>query len=413
MSIPFYVEKLNHTVYAGPTSSAVITRSDLSPDQCEVYDAIMSWHKDPNARQYLKVGGYAGTGKTTLVAAVAKELEAVGERIAYVAFTGKAVNVMARKLRFAGVNGHCSTLHSLMYRPVTDGKGGVLQWEKTDLLPFSFIVVDEASMVGKELWEDLISYGISILAVGDHGQLPPVGDSVVNLMSNPDLRLEKIHRQAEGNPILALAQWVREGKSHLNFTPTDARVSFVPSAAAIVPKLGPDLMNSAAICYTNKTRAALNKYIRASKGFTSPNPVNDDIVICLKNRKPIFNGMRGVLHCGRPDFDSYDNFKANVHFEDDNLKLFAGIHAPQFGQPKTFDDLTVLRTKYNQPSLSWPNVGMLFDFGYAMTCHKAQGSQFQNVVIVWENLFRDADTRARWLYTAVTRASENLYIVRP
>lgn len=408
----FNVDKLPATLTQAPTNRTVIERADLSSDQVEVFDQTMSWYRDPNARQYLKIGGYAGVGKTTLVAGLARELERQGERIAYCAFTGKAVNVMSKKLHAAGVTGWYSTLHALMYRPKSDGNGKITGWEKTDMLPFTLIVVDEASMVGAELWEDLLSYRIPIIAVGDHGQLPPVGDSVVNLMSNPDLRLEKIHRQAEGNPILALAQWVREGNSHLRFTPTDSRVTFIPSAAAIADKLKSDPMNTGAICYTNRTRASLNKMIRAAKGVTSVYPVDDDVVICLKNKKPIFNGMRGIIKNVNLDFDSYDNFKANVDFNDDGIRLSATIHMPQFGLPKTMDDLGPLRLKYSNPGLSWNQIGMLFDYGYAMTCHKAQGSQFRDVVIIWENLFKDNDTRSRWMYTAVTRAAEQLYIVR-
>ncbi len=269
-------------------------------------------------------------------------------------------------------------------------------------------------MVGADLWNDLLSFGLPILAVGDHGQLPPVGRDVVNLMQSPDLRLEKIHRQASGNPILALAQHVREGNSHKTFQPTDARVTFVPSASAIGALISADPLNFGAICYTNKTRASLNKFIRTARGITDVYPMVNDIVICLRNKKPIFNGMRGKLVNGSArETDEYDNFDAIVDFPDDGMQLHGSIHLPQFSQPKTFDDLVPLKLKYSNNGITWNHIGMLFDYGYAMTCHKAQGSQFPKVCIVWENLFRDNDTRARWMYTAVTRASEQLYIVKP
>lgn len=409
----FSVESLETSNTERAVASRPILRSDLSSDQIPPYDQILSWHIDPNARQYLKLGGYAGTGKTTLVAALALELEKRGERIAYTAFTGKAVNVMSKKLKLAGVDGWYGTLHSLMYRPQIDGNGKVTGWEKTEMLPFTLIIVDEASMVGSELWEDLISYRIPILAVGDHGQLPPVGNSVVNLMANPDLKLEKIHRQAEGNPILAFAQHVREGKPHYKFTPSDARVQFIPSVSAIADRVVMAPMEFAALCYTNKTRAALNKFIRKQRGHESVFPQENDIVICLRNKKPIFNGMRGVLKNVIQSFDAYDKFPADVNFVDDGLKLRATFHMPQFGLSKTFDDLGPLRLKYSRSSLQWDDIGMLFDYGYAMTCHKAQGSQFKDVVIIYENLFKDNDTRSRWLYTGATRAAERLYIVKP
>src|SRR6266436_9986377 len=409
----FHVEHIARAT--GLSTSPPILRSDLSADQVTVYDAVLTWHRDPNARQYLKVGGYAGTGKTTLVGALAKALEQLGEHITYAAFTGKAVNVLQKKLAQVGISGNFSTLHSLMYKPELDPSGKIIGWTKEDEMPYTFIIVDEASMVGAELWEDLLSYGLPILAVGDHGQLPPIGDSVVNLMARPDLRLEKIHRQAAGNPILALAQHVREGKLHTTFESTDSRVSFVPSVSMLRDKLvTADMLNFGAICYTNRTRASLNKYIRQARSISSVYPVDTDTVICLKNRKPIFNGMRGQLvNSFARETDSYDNFQTDIDFADDNMKISALVHMPQFGNPKTIDDLGPLRLKYNNPSFNWSNLGLLFDYGYALTCHKAQGSQFKDVVIVWENFFRDADTRSRWMYTAVTRAAEQLYIVKP
>lgn len=413
-SYAFNVDALlpSETEKQAPTK--VILPTDLSEDQVEVYNQILTWRHDVNARQYLKVGGYAGTGKTTLVAALARELETQGEAIAYCAFTGKAVNVMSRKLRAAGINGHCSTLHSLMYRPKVEANGSVSGWTKVESLPFTMIVVDEASMVGAELWTDLLSYELPILAVGDHGQLPPVGDSVVNLMANPDLRLERIHRQAEGNPILALAQWVRDGKSHLSYNPIDDRVSFVKSFSHIAERVAEDPRNAAAICYTNKTRVALNNFIRVGMGREARAPQEGDTVVCLRNKKPIFNGMRGVLAHVEDGTDKYLSSGAVVEFTDDNLKLTSKIFRPQFNAPKTFDKLeSIPQELFKEPPNSWQSLGMLFDYGYALTCHKAQGSQFRDVVIIWENLFRDADTRNRWMYTASTRAAERLWIVRP
>ncbi len=133
----FHVE---HTARAtGLSTSPPILRSDLSG------------HRDPNARQYLKVGGYAGTGKTTLVGALAKAFEQLGERITYAAFTGKAVNVLQKKLAQVGISGNFSTLHSLMYKPELDPSGKIIGWTKEDEMPYTFIIVDEASMVGAEL----------------------------------------------------------------------------------------------------------------------------------------------------------------------------------------------------------------------------------------------------------------------
>lgn len=405
----FNIERIPEGNAYALTTVRTFTRNDLSPDQTHVYDSIIAWHGDPNARQYLKVGGLAGTGKTTLVSALAQELESQGVCVVYAAFTGKAVNVMGKKLRAAGVHGQCMTLHSLMYRPKVDGNGQIEGWEKVESLPAELVVVDEASMVGRELWEDLLSYGLPILAVGDHGQLPPIGDSVVNLMLEPDLKLEQIHRQAQGNPILALAQHVRLGNSHYQYEPTDDRVSFVPSFAAVAENVAAAPNEVAAICYTNKTRVAINNMVRRGLGRALKDPFPGDTVICLRNKKPIFNGMRGRL--GLIDASGKDDSAgAVIDFEDDGLRLTSKVYLPQFNNPKTFDKIDGPDGK----SKSINSVGMLFDYGYALTAHKAQGSQFREVVLVYEDAFRgDKDLRNRWMYTAVTRASERLYVVRP
>lgn len=396
-------------------------RADLSNDQVQVFDKVMSWFHDPNARQYLKLGGYAGTGKTTLTACLAHEFEREGKSIAYCAFTGKAVNVLGRKLREAGLDlSFCSTLHSLIYQPKIDNNGNVTGWERKPELPVSMIVVDEASMVGTELWQDLVSYGLPILAVGDHGQLPPVGDQVINLMTDPDLRLERIHRQAEGNPILALAQWVREGKPLRGFEPTDARVSFISAFAEVSSKVASDPNNFVAICYTNRTRCALNRFVRQAMSADNKlsGPMRDnfpkvgDTVICLRNKKPIFNGMRGKLMALDLSPDKWSNAGSMIDFEDDKLRMQGKLFTNQFGNPKTIDKLAdVISTEGETPN-GWNQLGMMFDYGYALTAHKAQGSQFRNVCMIYENLFRDNDTRKRWLYTACTRASDTLYMVR-
>lgn len=409
------IQWLPATDNVAATATKEIGRSDLSEDQVSVYDSIMSWHDDPNGRQYLKVGGLAGTGKTTLIAAVARELERVnGIHICYAAFTGKAVNVLSKKLNNAGIYGQCSTLHSLMYVPAVDDNGNISGWEKRPALPFDMVVVDEASMVGADLWQDLLSYGLPVLAVGDHGQLPPIGDSVVNLMMSPDLRLERIHRQAEGNPIIAFAQWVRNGKSARNFQPSDSRVTFVRSFAEIVGDVVKDADNFAAICYTNKTRVAINTLARRTLGRMLHDPCEGDTVICLKNRKPIFNGMRGVLTSVSEDINEWGGQGVHVSFPDDKLSVVTRTQKQQFNQPKTIDKLDAISDSNGQHPNSWHRLGMFFDYGYGMTCHKAQGSQFAKVVVIPDGAlaYADADMRNRWWYTAGTRAAEMLYVVR-
>src|SRR5690606_24251481 len=192
-----------------PSASAALREDDLSPDQMEVYEKLLRWALDPDHEsQYLTLGGYAGTGKSTLVALLARRLTET-TRVAFCAYTGKAANVVQRKLAEAGVTpAFCGTLHSLRYSAEVDGKTGRLVgfWPKDDL-DADLVVVDEASMVGETIWSDLLQTGKKVLAVGDHGQLEPVEGEMISLVKDPVLRLEKIHRQAEGNPIIRFASF--------------------------------------------------------------------------------------------------------------------------------------------------------------------------------------------------------------
>lgn len=393
-------------------STPAVTRAMLSPDQVVVYDQILAWLRDKRRRQYLTFGGYAGTGKTTLIAALASAPEIENLVVAYAAYTGKAANVLQQKLRAAGIRGaHCGTLHSLIYRPETDPvTGKVVEWCLVPEAPADLVILDEASMIGADIWSDLLSLGIPILAVGDHGQLPPIGRDATNLMTKPDLRLEKIHRQAEGNPILALAHHVRGGGSVRQFKADGDRVRYARTFPSVAERfLAGDVADTAALSYFNRTRIALNAQVRKMRGFEGPMPDPGDVVVCLRNASPIFNGMRGVLE-GADYANSDDNglFDAVVTFPDDNLRLKGKLNSHQFSREGTFDDLQQIP---GQPK-NWNDAGLLFDFGYALTCHKAQGSAFREVGIMLEGRFDgDEDKRIRWLYTAITRAVERVYII--
>jgi exodeoxyribonuclease-5 len=408
---PFTIEALR------PEDGAIIvkpappvTREMLSQDQVQVFNSIHEWLRDPNARQFLKVGGLAGTGKSTLVAVLARELmQRVS--IAFAAFTGQAANVLGRKLRAQGIRAFCGTLHSLMYKPQVEAvTGKVIGWfKREDLEDIDLVVVDEASMVNSDLWNDLLSYGVPVIAVGDHGQLPPVGKDAVNLMLDPDLRLERIHRQAAGNPILGLAHHVRNGGTVRSFRATDDRVQLISSFPQVIDVIAKGGLDAAAICYFNKTRAKMNEMVRDHLGIKGRAPDPGDVVVCLKNsEKILFNGMRGIVRETGIN-DERDRIPSTIDFPADQLRIRGALlNYHQFYREKTFNDLTEVP---GRPK-GWWAVGLLFDYGYALTCHKSQGSQWREVVIRHETMFKDTDdAKRRWIYTAVTRAVERVYVI--
>src|SRR5262245_45897619 len=181
------------------------TDPDLTDEQASALSRLLEF-----SNQVQTLGGYAGTGKTMLIKHLVRELP----RFAVCAFTGKAANVLRRK----GVP--ASTIHSLIYQPVEvtrfDKSGKivkVVEFVRREQLPCSGVIVDEASMVSREIHDDLVAYDLPLIFVGDHGQLEPVADHDFNLMRNPQITLEQIHRNA--GPISRFANFLRQGHTAL------------------------------------------------------------------------------------------------------------------------------------------------------------------------------------------------------
>jgi exodeoxyribonuclease-5 len=386
----------------------------LSPQQRDVVQTILTWlaRKD---RQTLTLGGYAGTGKTTVLAALRYVLAQKRPewKVAFAAYTGKATQVLAQKLKKIPLDltgDNISTLHSLLYSPLTDSAGQVAGWRRKDELPYQLVVVDEASMMTEEIWRDLLRMGVPILAVGDHGQLPPIGESF-NLMKEPDLILTEIHRQAEESPIIHLATMAREsgripignygqGVKKIDMTDSDSGVLL----DELAQQYQPDMLF---LVGQNRSRMGLNQTIRTAQARQGAEPEAGDMVICLRNQwqKGIFNGMIGKLTSIAPirptDGEEVVSYQAEIEGVD-GKPLYSGlIAAAQFNAEATLD------WSKKERDLK----GELFDFGYALTVHKAQGSQARKVIVVEQrNQHMSDDDWKRWLYTAVTRAEEELVI---
>jgi len=511
--------------------SGTVAVKDLSLDQHAAYDSIMRWvGGGDDEPAVLTLGGYAGSGKSTLVALVAEQIDLP----AFCAYTGKATSVLRRKLKAIGTETvgtqkkrrdglssndgrpFCGTIHSLIYRPCdcltpqpvevrkpcpekdcvgetawipgeaatptsgghsrcaqghlgligdlkklealapktkfvhaaknADGRCafcGGKEWIRREALDrnYGLIIVDEASMVDDTMLRDLREYGVPILAVGDHGQLPPVG-GVGSLMKAPNLRLEKIHRQAEGNPIIALSKIIRETGQ----IPNDLPASFGGDAVRLgklrfVEQLieeryadaSPErLLEMGIACYTNRRRLGLNTAVRRVRGTARAGrelPMKGEHVVCLRNikeqggRPPVANGMRGVLQGDAAPKTIYN--KNGEKIGENETQLIGSIAFPedeisaveytmlrqQFGREKTYAAPEELSRETGFHSFA--AAGNLFDFGWAMTCHKMQGSQFEDLVVCAERPGPvDAESWKRWLYTAVTRAASKLTVLR-
>ncbi|MEZ5812140.1 MAG: ATP-dependent RecD-like DNA helicase [Rhizobiaceae bacterium] len=374
---------------------------EFSPQQDRALRDVSSWLKRGD-RQVFRLFGYAGTGKTTLARYFAEHVD--GD-VQFAAFTGKAAQV----LRARGA-ANARTIHSLIYRPrgeetVSDETTG-----KTSISPtFSLnrqspvakaklIVIDECSMVDEELGRDLESFGTPILVLGDPGQLPPISGGGYFTEHEPDVLLTEIHRQARDNPIVQLALDVREGREFMRGDYGTAQV------------IGKDEVDSEMVLAadqvlvgTNRTRRRYNRRLRELKEFTLPTPQSGDKLVCLRNdpSKGLLNGSLWRVMTA-----SKETTKPGI-----NLLVSPEEEDPDRGVAK----IKVLKAAFEEddPDIPWSTRKRYddFDYGYALTVHKAQGSQWNNVVLFDES-YAFRDTRQRWLYTAITRAAERLTVVR-
>ncbi len=385
----------------------------LSKDQKSALKSILAWLKDKERSQYLTLGGYAGTGKTTLTAMLRRLLHKRNEKlkIALISYTGKASRVLDATLRKHDARfdqDFVGTIHSYIYAPIVSSGGVVTGWKKKSSLDAQLIIVDEASMVNLDIFRDLISFDLPILAIGDHGQLPPIhGD--FNLMEDPNIKLEKIHRQAQDNPIIKLSIKARK-KGFIEPGQYGSAVEKIDQTSFDSQQRIEDLLSqydddTLVLSGYNHTRVKINDFIR-QKRFFDPQiePMEGDRVICLRNnhQKNIYNGMLGTLINIKPFEDIF--YKVQIEMDIDDQVFQGKVLKDQFGAKSTMS-----RTKEGKKI---PDDVDLFDFGYALTVHKAQGSQAQKVILFEERFKQMNDQQwRRWLYTGITRAEEELYLI--
>ena len=253
---------------------------ELSKDQSEAFDDISEWYVyHQQSVPFLTMGGYAGTGKTTLMSYLYSKFNQ--STIAYCAYTGKAASVLRTKLNERNenieTNSSVSTIHSLIYKPILDAQGKVIGWTRKPNIDADLVVIDEASMVGQSVHDDLMSYGVPILYVGDHGQLPPVTEGF-NLMDEPMIRLETPHRFSENIPLIKLSMLARvDGK--IPYGEYGKGIKKVAKSEIIRDKGPVDTLvksrsmldgSTVIICGFNKTRVKLNARIRDYNDFFEP-----------------------------------------------------------------------------------------------------------------------------------------------
>lgn len=392
--------------------------------------------------QVFVLSGYAGTGKTFLIDYIVREVLKldVGKEAVFVSPTGKAAANLVRNGTVAG------TVHGLIY--VRDGEefdvdenGEII--ERRELSFFKretidekirLIVIDEASMINETVLADLLSFGVKCLFSGDGAQLPPV-NGACPLLENPHYTLTQIVRQAADNPIIQVATLAREGKQIPYGNYGDSVCVIGKNALSKAERKRLFLKADQILCGRNKTRIELNDEVRAYKGISKEQvlPLDGEKLICTLNdwekaldKDEKFYLVNGIIGVGREIQESFDDLATmefQADFMDESVKTPFDIGIFKEGKYRhlygdravTLSDGTVahegnfellhkLRAVADEPICR-------FEFAYAITCHKAQGSEF-DFVIVFDESWAFGEERSRWLYTAITRAKEKLLIIR-
>ncbi len=377
------------------------TTSRWSQQQLDAMAAITAWRQS-NDRRFFFLDGHAGTGKTTMAAEIGRRQSG---SVVYGALTGKAAAVMRAKGCASA-----STIDSLIYIPRLQiscaadepcksppcGERCCFARQRfigrslnkdSAVRDADFVIVDEVSMVGRQMGEDLLSFNKPVIVFGDTAQLPSIGDAGYFTSRKPDFVLTEIHRQARGSPVIELATRVRQGWPLL--------LGGYGDSAVIDGITTKDMLSfDQIIVGTHRTRHRINKQIRQALGYAGPVPQRGEKVLCLKNnrRLGLRNGTTWIVLDAAPVGDGF--IAMTVENDDgEQVEVFAPVEG------------------FNAPDANGNDLpGEPFAFGYAITCHKAQGSQWDSVLVFDESFVFRADGW-RWLYTAVTRAVARVTVV--
>ncbi len=321
-------------------------------------------------------------------------------------------------------NKNVTTLHRLLYKSYLrpDGTYGR---KPVDYIPYELIIVDEISMVPKSMMQLLASYPVHIICLGDEAQLPPIYKEQDNhILDNPHIRLTKIMRQAQESEIVRLTMDIREGKPLKPFKGKEVMILNRNELNTGMLQWADQI-----ICAKNETRINLNNISRKLNGFDTQEPRDGDKVICTdnyweilseKNQEPFINGTIGYLRNPFNTFFKYPSWiyqKERVPILNGTIEIEDGDYFSSLDMDKnliitgqnTIDRKTLYKImkskKYN--SL----IPIEVTYGYAITCWKAQGSEFNKVLILEENFPFDREEHKKYLYTACTRAIDKMVLI--
>ena len=393
--------------------------------------------------QLLVIAGYAGTGKTTLLRLIGEKYGSRGRPVC-IAPTGKAA------LRIRESTGlDASTIHRWIYAPKEDPATGIVkfvprQLQEIVLPPSKMVLLDEASMVGPDVWKDVYQVckqlDVKLVCVGDAFQLPPVqapNAAPFSILAPEFARhhgaerveMTEVLRQAQDSPIIRASMKLRDG---LGMRALDElrkiELKEFGHVATEVHRAG-----GVTICHKNVTRSTVNAGVRMMLGIHDEHPQNGEPLVVLKNtyeaglvngESTEFTGWEITPDSFERVYDRYKQVEEATRFGStrvgvDSVQVVVSmeeLHGRLAAGPKAIE---IAAQKWARLNRVWAGdtVAPLLhvNFGYGWTCHKSQGSQWPYVLVVIEPSIRlDEDEGRRWAYTSITRAMHGvaLYIGR-
>jgi len=392
----------------------------LTNQQENAIKKTVDWFRSKSSRIW-KIAGYAGTGKTTIIPYIVESLGFDEKEIAFMTPTGKA----ALNLRKKGIP--AKTIHSTIYTRdvIEENDIKIVVWRLIPAIKCKLFVIDEISMVSDELMEDILSFNIPIITIGDPAQLQPVKGECTYL-SHPDIMLSEIHRQGKDDPIIRLSMEIRNGHTNL------VHCKYSKNVLITSKIIQPDILSRADIILTgtHKMRKALNKIMREYYGFNNKYFNLGEKVICKMNNKniaigyedlevPIANGIIGNIVTEFNENNVIDCLAYSDLSKETKLKHLIRVDFKPDFIPKESNTryekinicLDTLQFDDEKPFITAPrNLIIYMNYGYAITTHSSQGSEWDNVV-VYNDFTWNKELNQRYLYTAITRAKNNLVIV--
>ncbi len=445
-------------------------RFSFTNDQNKVVESIASFTTSISTRSIFLLKGYAGTGKTSLIAALVKSLPSVGKRSVLLAPTGRAAKVISKYSKR-----QASTIHRKIYWIKSRKNGNTYIKLKENTHSNTIFIVDEASMIpeatdssfgNRSLLDDLVKYvydgiGCKLVLIGDTAQLPPVhldispalDEGFLETNYNKDIitfTMKEVVRQSKDSSVLLNATNLRNkiGVEDYRFP------KFEISKDVIRLRSGEELQdclesayaqggvtNTIVLCRSNKRANIYNQQIRARIRYQEDEISTGDMLMVVRNNYYWLGEKSKAGFIANGDIVEVLKVKQTIDLYGFRFAKVT-VQLVDYPEEKPLDVIVMLDTLSSEtPSLSYDDYKRLHaevakdyfgdkeankkikeneyfnalqvKFSYAITCHKSQGGQ-------WENVFVDLGyfkeemldkSYLRWMYTASTRASEKLFLI--